>query len=417
MRTFLNFVRTLPGLEELEERVARQLPSAFALTAEPKREWVLACWLEDLTSDRITSPAWEWGINPRPTAPGPQPPHTWFNSLGDVGRNVLQDVIHRAAIAEWLESRLAFPNLDYDRAPPGFEKEKPEKRVLLRIVFPRLPKPGEEELSQARSIIVNLPVPCVIEFRANPGLALQPGSGLIPPGTIGGLVRDGVGRVYAVTCGHVVAPLVRADGGDRRVRDQRGELVGELVRAVIPIRSPTGHVCTRQRSLPGQPLPTGDPFANLLDVALVQANGALPMTGFRDLFSNFDSGTRVQMAGAVSGTADYVVEAVNLWTKFPAENPNELPYCFQDLFQFGPLSENWIGRMLQVLQGSRVANLVATAPKRGDSGAWITSGAIHGVPDWLGMLIGVSDSLGYAVMSDVIWSWICKELPAPVAVH
>jgi hypothetical protein len=416
MRTFLNFVRALPGMQELEEQVARELPSAFALTAEPKRDWVLACWLGDLASDGITSPAWEWVINQPPTAVGPPPLRPWFNSLGSVGGNVLQDVSHRAAIAEWLESRVAFPNLDYNLGPKGFEK--PEERVLLRIVFPRFPQPAEEELSRARHIIETLNVlSCVIEFRAKPRLALRPGTGLTPPGTMGGLVRDGVGRVYAVTCGHVVAPLVRADGGDRRVRDQGGELLGELVQAVMPVRSPAGHVCARPRSLQDQAPPIDDPFANLLDVALVQLNGAPPKTDFGGFFSNFDSGTRVRMAGVVSGTADYTVEAVNLWTKFPPENPDEMPFCFQDLFHFGPLLENWLGRMLQALQGPRVANLVTTVPKRGDSGAWVTSGAIHGAPDWLGMLVGVSDSFGYAVMSDVIWSWMGRVLPGQVTVH
>jgi hypothetical protein len=405
MRTFLNFVRDLPGVQELEERVARELPSAFALTAEPKRDWVLSCWRDDLESEGIVSTAW-------PLGPAAKP---WTDALGIEGRNVLQDASRRAAIAESLESRLAFPNLDYNRAPSGFKE--PEKRVLLRIIFPRFPKPAAEELSRARNIIVNLAVPCMIEFRAKPRLALRPGSGLIPPGTLGGLVRDGVGRVHAVTCGHVVAPVVGAGGGDRRVRDQRGELLGEIVQAVIPVPSPTGHVCARQRSLPGQPLPAVDPFANLLDVALVQLSGAPPTTDLRDIFSDFDSGTRVQMAGAVSGTADYAVEAVNLWTKFPTEHFDELPFCFQDLFHFGPLSENWLGRLLRALRGPRVANLVATVPTRGDSGAWVTSAAIHGAPNWLGMLVGVSDSAGYALMSDVVWNWIWAVLPRPVAVH
>lgn len=426
MRTFLNFVRDLPSVQELEERAARELPSAFALTAEPKREWVLACWVEDLRTEGITPQLRSLEINPN------QPPVRWINAFGNEGWQILRDASLRAAIAEWVESRLDFPNLDYGRTPPrpsatpsaarrrsrasaGFQK--PEERVLMRIIFPRFPKPAEEELSRARSLIANLPVRCLIESRAKPHLALQPGSGLIPPGTVGGLVRDGVGHVYAVTCGHVVAPLVGAGGGDRRVRDQRGELLGEVVQAMIPVRSPIGHVCARQRSLPGQPLPAVDPFANLLDVALVQLSGAPPTTGLRDIFSDFDSGMRVQMAGAVSGTADYAVEAVNLWTKFPAEHFDELPFCFQDLFHFGPLSENWLVRMLQALQGPRVANLVATVPKRGDSGAWVTSAAIHGAPNWLGMLVGVSDSAGYAVMSDVVWDWIWAVLPRPVAVH
>jgi hypothetical protein len=31
--------------------------------------------------------------------------------------------------------------------------------------------------------------------------------------------------------------------------------------------------------------------------------------------------------------------------------------------------------------------------------------------------MGVGDSLGYAVMSDVIWSWVGKVLPGPITVH
>jgi hypothetical protein len=391
MRTFLNFVRDLPGVQDLEEHVAMDLPSAFALTAEPKRDWVWSCWRDDQPEGM----AWPLDLIQKP------------NALGDAFR--------RAAMAESLESLLAFPNLDYNRGPPGFEM--PEKRVLLRIIFPRFPKPAADELSRARNIIANVSVPCIIEFRAKPRLARRPGTGLIPPGTLGGLVRDSVGRVHAVTCGHVVAPLVGAGGGDRRVLDERGELLGEIVQAVVPVRSPTGHVCARRRSLPGQPPPALDPFANLLDVALVQLSGAAPTTGWGDIFSDFDHGTRVQMAGAVSGRADYAVEAVNLYTKFPPEHSDELPFCYQDLFQIGPLSENWIGRLLHAVQGTRVANLVATVPLRGDSGAWVTSAAIHGAPSWLGMLVGVNDSAGYALMSDVVWNWIGAVLPGPVAVH
>jgi hypothetical protein len=415
MRRFLKFVRELPGVQEMEERVAKELPSAIALSAEPRQEWVLSLWFADRKLNEMPvsganengNPLESWWESTKPGADVPFTDDTWA---------VLKDAGYKAVVSGWIQDRIRFPNLNYDRAPPSFQGE-PKDRVLFRIVFPRFPRPAADELSRARDIIQQSAVPCVIEFRAKPDLALGAGSALIPPGTAGGLVRDGVGNVYAVTCGHVVSGLLGADVNDRRVRDRQEAVVGQVVQAVIPVRQPLGHICARPRLRAGdQPLPD-DPFANLLDVALIELTDASPATGIGGIFADFDSGTTVQMSGAVSGAATYAVLDVNLWMKFPSNEPSETPICFQDLFRLGPLTEHWLGRTLLHLQGPRVAALTSTIPKRGDSGAWITSASVHGAPDWLGMLVAVDDNSGYALMSDTILDWLRRVLPEPVRVH
>ena len=252
-----------------------------------------------------------------------------------------------------------------------------EIQARIEFIFRRNIKEGDQPFlvkaialpvtgarAELAEIVRSAPFPAIVETRPPANLAVACGDSCAMAGglngTIGGFLRDSnAGTIFAATCGHIVpTPGVSVSAA--------GAAIGNCAYSQAPTPIPAGQYCR-----PGASCVTP------LDLALVDIGKTSVVNTANGIATAVYPTENVQMNGAVTPTANYVVSGVCL--TYIAGRA-----CFDTLFEVRP----------PVSGGAAAAwTRRPTIPQQGDSGAWVerrTSG------EWCGILTATDSQQGYA---------------------
>ncbi|SRR6266550_4486112 len=245
--------------------------------------------------------------------------------------------------------------------------------LLVKVIVSPIVNP---ELVQARAALVETVrgtrFPAIVETRYPAQFVACCGDPCISAsgssGTVGGFLEDRTsGKVYATTCGHVVA------SGKVSVH---GHLIGTCSHVRVPKALASGQLCNSTSA-----------SVNRLDFALIDV-GAQKVTNTMSTVARqvFPRET-ISIAGGESGRHPYEVGGVGM--VYPVGG-----VCFGNLFEVRPPAPRGI-------VSAKLKAALATIPKQGDSGAWVERSS---VPDWCGVVVAADHLMGYAMESDSVIS-------------
>jgi hypothetical protein len=273
-----------------------------------------------------------------------------------------------------------------------------EPFVVKVIRRPRAVEPDylEEQLQDERLRILFETRPAVRAY-SKPTDKVRPlvgGLSAGPPqdhaGTLGGILEDGNGTRYALTCSHVAAVNDDIDQPSHEDDAHAAEAIGQCV-ASTSLQPPTPH-CNPYAGNPDR-----------VDAALVALDAGMPselevlgvgdLTG-RSRASDLHPGMTVDVAGKRSGLQALRVGGLSVSNPVSIDGQS---HCFKDLFELTRLSRHW------------GATGTARQPVRpGDSGAWVIAQGPLG-PEWCGMVLGGGGPVGYAMFSEFVDDWLAAE--------
>jgi hypothetical protein len=242
-----------------------------------------------------------------------------------------------------------------------------DKPFLARIIGRANPV-GDGRWSQLLAAARESPVPTVVDIRTEARLLARPGDLLAAPGgatgTLGGFLRDGpTGRVFAVTCGHVItAGTAMAGAGP----------LGPCLHSRPPVLLPTGAVCYAGCATKAEQ-----------DLALIDVGGRAVANTCVSTASYVYSHQLVEMVGAVSGVKRYEVGGTALSHEVGGA-------CWGGVFELRL-------RHSPGILHSNLALLATSPPRNGDSGSWVIDGT-----QWCGMVTAADNLCGYALEADSI---------------
>jgi hypothetical protein len=209
------------------------------------------------------------------------------------------------------------------------------------------------------------------------------GSGATTYGTLGGIVEDGSGQRYGVTCAHVMANRALVDqpaAYDSRKASRIGR--SHIVTVLQNCLSPT----------PCSPY-TNDSHISDADLALIHLDTSVPadlqvlsigpLSGVVAR-SSLTTGQRVEFVGRTSGLRVGEIGGLAVFYRLQMNGNN---YCFRDLFE--------------VRWGNAARQRVRPIVQDGDSGSWVCTPAGKGM-GWCGQVIGQDRNVGYAVFAETL---------------
>lgn len=218
-------------------------------------------------------------------------------------------------------------------------------------------------------------------------------------GTIGGILHDRNGDVYATTCGHV-SPNI---GSSVSIDDLNGVLTPQS--ASVKYSSFPGMSINHSNRL-CNPY-AGDVQTTTNDAALLtlskkvnysntikNSNGVINKIYDRTRLSSGDS---VVMAGASSGHHEYIIGGYGVTTKIKIAGTSDF-YCFSNVFEINAPTPR-AGFL------SRAGQMIMHKPLPGDSGAWICFEYDSDEYAYFGNLVGVNGMTGIATFADSLITW------------
>jgi hypothetical protein len=222
---------------------------------------------------------------------------------------------------------------------------------------------------------------------------LQGGISVGPDGrgyaTLGGILRDGKGVKYALTCGHAISQKEEAKQPSPR-DDSKATKVGVCIESTDgTLQGPVSR-CNRKTA------------TNEVDAALIRLEedpkvlskleilDIGPLSGWAAV-DDIDEDAPVEISGR-SGHRDLYTGGLFRIGKVIMGSD---AYCFRDLMEIKRGSvANW-----------GLTGTLAPPARRGDSGAWVIRDGVNG-PEWCGMIIGGTGPIGYAVFAETILKWL-----------
>lgn len=261
---------------------------------------------------------------------------------------------------------------DYDSVRTASDWFFPQRRFrdkpFLARIIGRMGAMGDDERNQLLAVARDSPVPTVLDMRAEARLLARPGDALTAPGgatgTLGGFLRDGpAGKVYAVTCGHVIAAGTAMTGA--------GPL-GPCLHARPPVMLPAGAVCYAHCATKAEQ-----------DLALIDVSGQAVANTCVSVAPYVYSHQLVEMVGARSGVKRYEVGGTALSHEVGGA-------CWGGVFELRL-------RHSPGILHSNLALLATSPPRNGDSGSWVIDGT-----QWCGMVTAADNLCGYALEADSV---------------
>jgi hypothetical protein len=249
-----------------------------------------------------------------------------------------------------------------------FRRKVKEREQPFLVKAVALPIPARHPLEEARrqltEIVREAPFPAILETRPPAVLAVACGDNCTTTGgqsgTIGGFLRDNATqKIYAATCGHVVPTRGASVSA-------AGAAIGTCAHTQPPTVLQSGQHCRPQ-----------DSCVSPLDLALIDVGTATVVNAASGLAAAVYPAEDVQMHGAATSTASYVVGGVCL--TYVAGGA-----CFDTLFEVRPPVATGVV--------ARIRQMMATVPQQGDSGAWVERKSTQ---EWCGVLIAVDSQQGY----------------------
>jgi hypothetical protein len=210
-------------------------------------------------------------------------------------------------------------------------------------------------------------------------------------GTLGGIVKDALGRRYALTCAHVASQNSEVDQ-PAQVDSSSAARIGKRVRASV-LRT-----CASTAAMPCACW-TGGPAMNEVDAALIELDSAvsskmevLDIGQISGIRRNFMPPLAVEITGRSSRNRHLRIGNLVAAIRLADHKGNK--YCFGNLLEikWPSFSRVVLGRPIQ----------------SGDSGAWVCASSASGF-DFLGMVVAGNRSIGYANLSRSIEDWWTKK--------
>ncbi len=218
------------------------------------------------------------------------------------------------------------------------------------------------------------------------------GAGPDRSGTLGGIVKDQGGKLWGMTCAHVVGSAQAVDqpaatDGGMPPSVGFGSLVSTLRPAVA--QSPCNPYSRNAvlNTVDATLIDVTDPQSARLEIAQF---GPLRGVVAKD---SLEPGTLVDFAGKQSGARILEVGGLALTYKLHDAITSDV-YCFTELFEvrWPRLGQTMLHRPVQ----------------RGDSGAWVLASGPSGL-EWAGMVIAGDRLIGYAVFAENIIDWAAAQ--------
>lgn len=201
-------------------------------------------------------------------------------------------------------------------------------------------------------------------------------------GTMGGIVTDGSGRYFGLTCAHVVGPAKDVEQPARI--DATGGIIGKVIGSELPSPYPshTPRTTAHQRQ-----------HASKVDVALVEINDKttpkleiLKMGKVKGLVEpdDIEQHEELQLTGRSSDWKIVEKAVVSPYYNIKNQKTGE-EYCYENALIFRDATG-------------------AAAAQPGDSGAWLCKETDADYL-WAGMVVGGDHQLGIAIAAHELKSW------------
>jgi hypothetical protein len=278
-------------------------------------------------------------------------------------------------------------------------RPRPEPFLVTVLVLPRSSPGAFEELasvlgeSTERIRIETRPLARAFLKRRGVLRPLQGGVSLgtdaADSATLGGILKDGKGARYALTCGHAVSKkdVVKQPSPQDSSKAQR---IGTCVESTAGTLTGPHTRCTRKTAVNDIDaalirLDTNPAIASKLEVLNI---GAIAACAPAD---DIAEDAPVQISGRSGHRHLYTgglfaIGSIRIGTD---------RYCFRNLMEIKRASAaNW-----------GVTGTLAPPARPGDSGAWIIQDGPNG-PEWCGMIIGGTGPIAYAVFAETILDWL-----------
>jgi hypothetical protein len=206
-------------------------------------------------------------------------------------------------------------------------------------------------------------------------------------GTLGGILDDGTGTRYALTCGHVASDGEEVKQPSPKDRG-RAKRIGSCVLSTAAALQ--GPVAKCQRAV----------ATNEIDAALIRLDdpGAttLEVLGIGSLagssrIDDVSSEASVEISARSGHRPLYTGGLFVTGSLFMGTNR----YCFRNLLEIKRTSAtNW-----------GVTGTLSSPVRPGDSGSWVIQDGPNG-PEWCAMVVGGGGPVGYAVFAESILGWL-----------
>lgn len=294
---------------------------------------------------------------------------------------------------------------DLEKWEPPFWKEyletlgenRPRFPILMKILL--YPPTGNErirppELEPISQLMMEFATREPGVLFSNPKRSYRPvlggvsiGVGSAHYGTLGGIVKDSVGKRYALTCAHVVSHSVDVDQ-PAQIDSSAATKIGKRARTSML------KTCASTSAAPCTCWSGGKPV-NSVDAALIELDSPISskmeildigvITGIR---RNFMPPLAVEITGRSSKNRSLRIGALVAAIRL-SDNKGD-NYCYSNLFE---------------VKWPRFSRVILSRPiQSGDSGAWVCAASGSGF-DFLGMIVGGNRTVGYANLSRTIEDW------------
>lgn len=271
--------------------------------------------------------------------------------------------------------------------------------VINVLVIPRSPRGTFEELANSlgeggqRIRFEARPMGVAYSARKRRVRPLQGGISLGSDagdyGTLGGILKDKKGALYALTCGHVIARNDEAK--------QPSPKDGKAASRVGMCVESTGGSLRGPATRCGRKSPANEVDAALILIdeepkvdAKLEVMSVGPLTGWSNIDDVYED-SPVQVSGRSGHRNLYTGGLLAVGSlRIGADR-----FCFRNLLEIRRASVKHWG-----MTGS-----VAPPVHPGDSGAWVIQDGPAG-PEWCAMVVGGSGPVGYAVFAENIMDWL-----------
>ena len=208
-------------------------------------------------------------------------------------------------------------------------------------------------------------------------------------GTLGGILKDKKGVLYALTCGHAIGKNDEAKQPSPRDARTAGK-IGMCVES-------TGGTLRGPATRCGRKSPANEVDAALIKLdqdpkidAKLEIMDIGPLTGWTSIDDVFED-SPVQVSGR-SGHRNLYTGGL-LAVGSLRIGPDR--YCFRNLIEIKRASVRHWG----------ITGSLAPPVHPGDSGAWVIQDGPGG-PEWCGMVVGGTGPVGYAVFAESVLDWL-----------
>lgn len=208
-------------------------------------------------------------------------------------------------------------------------------------------------------------------------------------GTLGGILSDGGGKRFGLTCAHVLAEGAEAQQPSPKDDRRHAGTIGRCVRS------------TTLKPHMGPLDPYDASSLNDVDVAVIQLDESAEMavlevgavTGVSSK-SHVNPESVVDVVGKERGRQTLYIGGATMVQEF---HHGDIKYGYMNLFE--------------LKRGSRfdwVTGTIMKPVKRGDSGAWVLKDGPTG-SEWLGVVVGGAGHIGYAIPAEFVNNWLATS--------